>query len=151
MSWIGWPTLLFILKWVFLALIYFVLVLLVVIVRKEMSIHVKAGQRMSSIAPGRLRVLQPGSDPKIPYGSFLQLQPETRIGAQPDNDIVLIDQYISGHHTRLRWDGSTWWVEDLGSRNGTYLNGHQCAPHQAEPVTSGASLQMGDMIFELLD
>jgi pSer/pThr/pTyr-binding forkhead associated (FHA) protein len=45
-----------------------------------------------------------------------------RIGRKPDNDVSLHhDRYVSRYHARLRWDGTTWWLEDLASRNGTFL------------------------------
>lgn len=60
-----------------------------------------------------------------------------RIGRDPANDIVLSDLRISRHHAEVRRDGSSFFVVDLGSRNGTFLNG--------QPV-SRAALSPGDMV-----
>jgi ABC-type multidrug transport system ATPase subunit len=46
-----------------------------------------------------------------------------KIGRDADNDIVLADLQVSRHHTEIRKAGDTYQVVDLGSRNGTYLNG----------------------------
>lgn len=46
-----------------------------------------------------------------------------RIGRDADNDVVLADLQVSRHHTEIRRAGDTFQVVDLGSRNGTYLNG----------------------------
>jgi ABC-type multidrug transport system ATPase subunit len=46
-----------------------------------------------------------------------------RIGRDSDNDVVLSDLQVSRHHTEVRRTGDTYQVVDLGSRNGTYLNG----------------------------
>ena len=44
------------------------------------------------------------------------------IGRAPDCSIVLTDDYISSKHTRLRQVDGTWFVEDLQSTNGTWIN-----------------------------
>jgi pSer/pThr/pTyr-binding forkhead associated (FHA) protein len=63
----------------------------------------------------------------------------------------LQDQYVSAHHARLRWDGASWWLEDLGSRNGTFVNRKRCTPLQATLLPPGGLLQVGGMAFELLE
>lgn len=44
------------------------------------------------------------------------------IGRDPDCEYVLADETISARHVRFAYHHSQWWVEDLGSRNGTELN-----------------------------
>lgn len=95
--------------------------------------------------------MKSGNDGKFRPGTTLDLEPETTIGAAPDNSITLNDRFISGHHARLRWDGTHWWLEDLGSRNGTFVDGKKCVPYQPESVRTGMSIQMGDMTFQLLE
>ncbi len=151
MSFLSWDILLFGLKWVFLGLIYVALGILLLSVRREMSVRLKENRRLASAAPGRLRVLEAGSDAHTRPGAIHQLSPETSLGAEEGNDIVLHDSYVSGYHARLHWDGASWWVEDLGSRNGTYVNGRLCPPHSPQEISPGANLHVGDMIFELLD
>jgi pSer/pThr/pTyr-binding forkhead associated (FHA) protein len=46
----------------------------------------------------------------------------TTIGRKPDNDIVIDNQAVSGHHASIKMEGNTLLLEDLGSLNGTYLN-----------------------------
>ena len=45
------------------------------------------------------------------------------VGRKPDNDIVLENATVSGHHCKLYSAGDTWFVEDLDSTNGTFVNG----------------------------
>jgi predicted component of type VI protein secretion system len=47
----------------------------------------------------------------------------TTIGRKPDNDIVIDNQAVSGHHAQLIQNSNTLAIEDLQSLNGTYLNG----------------------------
>ena len=45
------------------------------------------------------------------------------VGRKPDNDIVLENATVSGYHCKLYEAGGTWFVEDLNSTNGTFING----------------------------
>jgi pSer/pThr/pTyr-binding forkhead associated (FHA) protein len=47
----------------------------------------------------------------------------TTIGRSPGNDIVLRDGYISGEHAQIRQGDENYFLEDLGSTNGTFING----------------------------
>jgi pSer/pThr/pTyr-binding forkhead associated (FHA) protein len=49
--------------------------------------------------------------------------PSIRIGRAPDNDLVLRDPATSGHHARVERRGTAFYVVDLGSTNGTLVNG----------------------------
>jgi hypothetical protein len=44
------------------------------------------------------------------------------IGRARDNTIVVEDETVSNHHARLSYMEARWWLEDLGSKNGTLLN-----------------------------
>jgi hypothetical protein len=151
MNFIGWNIVLYALKWVFIGLIYISLAILLMAVRREMSLRLKESRRLASTAPGRLRVLEVGKDKILRPGAVLPLLPQTSLGAKGENDIVLTDPYVSGTHARLYWDGVTWWVEDLGSRNGTYVNRNPCRPRTPQQVAPGVNIQIGDTVFELLD
>ncbi|HEY3742076.1 MAG TPA: FHA domain-containing protein, partial [Bryobacteraceae bacterium] len=60
------------------------------------------------------------------------------IGAAPDCDIVVDGQgVVSGRHCRLSLFGSQFVVEDLGSRNGTYVNGYKLQPNAPVYVNAG--------------
>ncbi len=59
------------------------------------------------------------------------------IGRAPDNDVVVGDPATSGHHGRIDVRGGGFWISDLGSTNGTLVNG--------EPVIE-RQLTDGDMI-----
>lgn len=50
---------------------------------------------------------------------------------------------VSGVHAELAWDGERWVVHDLGSRNGTHVDGQRLAPEQRLPLSQGARLTFG--------
>lgn len=49
--------------------------------------------------------------------------PEVTIGRHPSCEWILVDETVSSRHARLSFRREQWWLEDLGSRNGTFLNG----------------------------
>ncbi len=68
------------------------------------------------------------------------LQGAVSIGADATNQVVLDDRYVSRFHCRLVPRGGRWILEDLGSTNGTYLDGARIS--RAE-VDAGARIRLG--------
>jgi pSer/pThr/pTyr-binding forkhead associated (FHA) protein len=144
-----WNLLLFAARWVMIALIYLVLMLLLTSVYRETSaLQVMKKEEEAKII-GRLRVINPGSDTHLLAGTLVHLNRVNGLGTAPDNDIILGDMFVSGHHFLLRWDGRRWWVEDLNSKNGTWINGQPLTPAQPQVIHPGAAIAAGDMLLEL--
>ncbi len=70
---------------------------------------------------GKLRVLR-GKDPRARYDL---VEKEIFLGRDPKCNIVIEDDAVSRRHARLLLENDTYAVEDLGSRNGTYVNGRR--------------------------
>jgi hypothetical protein len=69
------------------------------------------------------------------------------LGRNPECTLVLDDDFASGRHARIfRRDGG-WFVEDLGSTNGTYMGSSRLT--EPTPVEVGSTLRIGKTIFEL--
>ena len=69
------------------------------------------------------------------------------LGRAQEATLVLEDDYASGRHARLFPQGSRWFIEDLGSTNGTYLAGAQLT--RALPVDPGVPIRIGKTVIEL--
>lgn len=65
--------------------------------------------------------------------------PDITIGRHPSSEWLLADDTVSSQHARLSFHHDQWWLEDLGSRNGTRLNG--------EPLGAPVVLADQDQIF----
>jgi pSer/pThr/pTyr-binding forkhead associated (FHA) protein len=69
------------------------------------------------------------------------------IGRAPESTLVLTDDYASSHHARLLPRDGQWYVEDLGSTNGTYLD--KAKVTGLTPVPPGAKVRIGKTVLEL--
>jgi hypothetical protein len=69
------------------------------------------------------------------------------LGRAQEATLVLEDDYASGRHARLFPQGSRWFIEDLGSTNGTYLADQQLT--RALPVELGVPVRIGKTVIEL--
>ncbi|WP_270888694.1 FHA domain-containing protein FhaB/FipA [Pedococcus sp. 5OH_020] len=71
----------------------------------------------------------------------------TVIGRNPECALVLDDDFASGRHARVFHQDGSWFVEDLGSTNGTFLGQERLT--SARPVEAGAALRIGKTVIEL--
>ena len=69
------------------------------------------------------------------------------VGRADDSTLVLDDDYASSRHARLTLQGSSYWLEDLGSTNGTYLDRTRVTAPM--PVPALSPIRIGRTVFEL--
>jgi pSer/pThr/pTyr-binding forkhead associated (FHA) protein len=74
-------------------------------------------------------------------------KPEVIIGRDDDCDLRLNEEVVSSHHARLFFRSSQWWVEDLQSTNGTYLNDERV--EIATVIIKGDELRIGNQIISI--
>ena len=87
-----------------------------------------------------------GSDVLAPGTRFSIMSGTTSIGRSSASDIVLkSDDYASGRHARLTHHGGLLYVEDLGSTNGTFVNGRKTVG--ATPLRDGDTVRIGSTTF----
>jgi pSer/pThr/pTyr-binding forkhead associated (FHA) protein len=94
-------------------------------------------------APTRLVVTQgPLAGTTIPLGPSAVL-----VGRSPGCTLVLDDDYSSNRHARFFPKDGSWWVEDLGSTNGTVVAGDRVT--QPVQVLPGTPVRIGQTLIEL--
>jgi pSer/pThr/pTyr-binding forkhead associated (FHA) protein len=69
------------------------------------------------------------------------------IGRADDSTLVLDDDYASTRHARIAMQGEEWYVEDLGSTNGTYLDRAKVTGPTRVPL--GVPVRIGKTVLEL--
>lgn len=132
-----WTVLL--LRIVFIFLLYFFVFQVIRVISREL--RVAAGQ--SNRAPmerqihGAILVAEPG-DSNLNRGEVYDLEPVTVVGRHPRATIVIDSTFVSSEHLQLNWEQDRWWVTDLRSTNGTFVNGSQ--------IRVPTGLRTGDVI-----
>ena len=98
---------------------------------------------------------RPTGNPELVVEESEVLAPQTRfdlkdgatsVGRSSTSDVVLkSDDYASGRHAQLTRHGGLLYVEDLGSTNGTFVNGRKTVG--ATPVRNGDNVRIGSTTF----
>jgi hypothetical protein len=128
----------------FVVALYIFLLVMILLLRRELRTSTSAeGER----APGDLLVMDPGETGLQP-GERLMLLTNTTIGRDSDSDLILDDTFISSEHANLAWNGRGWVIRDMGSTNGTRVNGEEV--HRPVPVKAGDILEFGRVRFKLV-
>jgi pSer/pThr/pTyr-binding forkhead associated (FHA) protein len=104
--------------------------------------HATAGL---SDAPGGTPKLRVGTAAGLRAGAAYDLSDGALLGRGDQADIRLEDTFASTRHARLVPQGDVMVLEDLGSTNGTYLNGEPLRGPQ--PLHVGDSIRIGDSEF----
>jgi len=83
-------------------------------------------------------------------GSF-KLEPtrEYTVGRHPDNDIKILDANISRNHFKIKIKGSKYYITDLHSKNGTFVDGIDLIPGMETEIKEGVPILIGMTILGL--
>jgi hypothetical protein len=133
---------LWVIRLLFLALLYWFLWSVVRVLLGDL----RAAAREPVAELGRLIVLaSPSGEP--PVGVVFGLEAVNTLGRDVNNSIVLDDEFASATHAALTYRGRAWYVEDLGSTNGTFVNGSQV--DGLSPIAFGDEIQVGQVRLRL--
>jgi hypothetical protein len=106
----------------------------------------RAAAREPGAELGRLVVVSsPSGEPA--EGDTLALDAIATIGRDVNNAIVVEDQFVSAEHAILTFRGRAWYIEDLQSTNGTFVNGAPVT--EVTPLGYGDVIQVGQVRFRL--
>ena len=99
----------------------------------------------SSFPPGPSALLVKGNGDAKPR--TVKLSASMTVGRAPECELRIDDTYASQQHARLFARNNSWFVEDLGSTNGTFVNDQKlAAPAMLQP---GDRVRVGQTILEL--
>ncbi len=128
----------------FLVALYLFMAVLAILLRRELQVR---SSRTDERAPGDLLVVEPyetGLEPS----ERIPLLAVSSIGRSDDNNVILRDTFVSSRHATLSWNGRGWVLEDLGSTNGTRVNGKQV--QRPVPVKAGDIIEFGRVKAKLV-
>ncbi len=93
-------------------------------------------------APTKMVVIEGGDS-----GKQVTLSGPLTAGRGEGNDVALSDEYVSTRHARFLPHNGQWYVEDLGSTNGTYVAGARIS--RPTPVGAKSTVRLGRTVLEL--
>ena len=108
----------------------------------ERAVAALQAERLQPVPPPvrrRLRRIDPGHE-----AAFLLLPPRTTIGRTPDNDLQLCESYVSRVHAVIKLGAESAIIEDVGSRNGVFVNERRV---RRELLHDGDSVILGKARF----
>ncbi|MBK9141800.1 MAG: FHA domain-containing protein [Candidatus Melainabacteria bacterium] len=109
------------------------------------SDYLKAESDNDSSMPTAVNVVVQKTGQKIPLKTT-----KVKIGRDPTNQVVVAeDTFASRHHAWITFEDGDFWIEDLGSTNGTLLNGHPVVKRQV--LSTGDKIRVGhtELTFEV--
>jgi hypothetical protein len=107
----------------------------------------RAAQAPTSRQSRRSRLVLRVAEPEGERGRVYELPEEVTVGRAPGCGVRVDDAYTSSIHARFFRRDGTVWVEDLGSTNGTWVNGERLA--SPARVDRGDLVQVGGTVFEV--
>jgi len=137
----GYVLTLWLIRIMFLGLLYAFLFVVVRVLLRDLRAASKGRGEL-----GRLIVLaSPRGEP--PPGATFALDAIATLGRDVNNTIVVDDPFASSDHAVLTYRGRNWYIEDLGSTNGTFVNGQPV--EVVAPLGFGDEIQLGEVRFRL--
>jgi hypothetical protein len=122
----------------FVALIYFFLFLVLRATTRELGAAARAMATDDGFSGAMSLLTLDAAESTLRPGEALPLLAATTIGRDFGNTMVVDDPHTSARHAEMRFERGRWWLRDLGSSNGTTLNG--------EPVRTVMGVRPGDVI-----
>lgn len=136
------------LRVIFIFLLYFFLFQVMRVVSRELrAVPTPAGRPVGGGVMPTLTVVE-AKQSTVAVGTTFGLQPVTTVGRASDNTVVLPDAFISSHHAQVVRQNGRWFLTDLGSTNGSAVNGRRC-DGRATPLKDGDIVQFGRLKMRL--
>jgi hypothetical protein len=135
-----------VLRIAFIALLYFFIFQVVRVIMRELRVAATPLAPLRGLT-GALLVTDPGES-SLRRGDVFDLEPVTVIGRHPRATIVIESPYMSSEHAQFTWEQDRWWVADLRSTNGTFVNGAHI--NVATGVRPGDTIELGGVRFQFV-
>jgi pSer/pThr/pTyr-binding forkhead associated (FHA) protein len=98
----------------------------------------------------RIRLLVVDAQGATLKGSY-DVEDRAVIGRDPACGVHLPPMYVSARHARLSFDNGQWWLEDLGSRNKTFVDGDEAPAGRPVPVSPGQEITIAGIRLHIQD
>lgn len=132
-------------KYIFVFIIYMFIFLII----RMIYLDINSLSKHENFKGAYLKLLNRLDDLPYKLNDSYSIEEEISLGRNNDNDIVLKDPYISKHHFRIVKDENEYFIEDLNSSNGTYVNGERII--DVKKLTYGDIIKVGNIEFMFIN
>lgn len=133
---------------IFVVILYFIITYALKIMYKDVKGSKKGKRRQSRQAHG-LEVIKSSSNENLKQGSIIPVRETISFGRKEDNSIVLNDEFISGYHAKLYTRNNVFFIEDVGSTNGTFVNGSKIEGRTKLNIND--EIRLGNIVLKVID
>ena len=82
----------------------------------------------------------PALNVRLPGGNVLRFHSDFHIGRDPGCEVCIPDAHASRRHAQVAFTRGQWWIRDLQSSNGLFVNGERL---EAAPIGEGVAVRLG--------
>ena len=115
---------------------------------KDVRTGKKSKRRRVTQAHG-LEIIKSTPKESLKNGSIIPVRETLSFGRKEDNSIVLNDEFVSGYHAKIYTKNNIFFIEDLGSTNGTFVNGTKIDGRVKLSVND--EVRLGNIVFKVID
>lgn len=131
-------------------LLYFFLYQVIRVTARELTAIASAqpSTTPTSVEPGARLIVVDGAESDLAPGTSFALHAVTTVGRRPDATIRMTEPFVSSEHAEITRDEGRWWLRDLGSTNGTFVNGQRISAPTG--IRAGDIVQFGRITLQLV-
>jgi pSer/pThr/pTyr-binding forkhead associated (FHA) protein len=136
-------------KYIFIIIIYYFVYAIIRLIYLDISTTTHTGKKLSGKNP-YLKLINRRETLNFRVDESYFLDEEKTLGRSNKNEICIKDPFLSGEHATFLRNKDVWYVSDLGSKNGTYVNDEKIDATPYE-LTDGDTVHLGQLNFIFVD
>ena len=137
-----------VLRYVFIILIYLFIFSILRLMYLDVKSMTSGG---GSLDEAYLKVVNRLDSLNFKMQEYYVIEGDISIGRSSRNDVVIKDKFVSKNHLLIREKNQRYYLEDLGSANGTFLNGVKIDPNELIELQNNDKIGVGFIQFIFVD
>ena len=137
-----------VLRYVFIILIYLFIFSILRLMYLDVKSMTSGG---GSLDEAYLKVVNRLDSLNFKMQEYYVIEGDISLGRSSRNDVVIKDKFISKNHLLIREKNQRYYLEDLGSANGTFLNGVKIDPNELIELQNNDKIGVGFIQFIFVD
>ena len=137
-----------VLRYVFIILIYLFIFSILRLMYLDVKSMTSGG---GSLDDAYLKVVNRLDSLNFKMQEYYVIEGDISLGRSSRNDIVIKDKFVSKNHLKIIDDNQAYFIEDLGSANGTFLNGAKIEPNEVIELQNNDKIGVGFIQFIFVD